>query len=218
MTGGIEETYDLKELPNKHSFFDNLGNALAHDAMMGCSINGDPNIKEGKHFKQKRIIKKIINNIIAKLPNGLIRGHAYAMTAVVTLNVNNRVVRLVRCRNPWGNDVEWNGSWSDKDPIWQSLPIQDRENLGQKTRADGEFWISYEDWVNNFDIIQICNISPDSLKTARSGSKWNCIQYDGEWIIGRTAGGCGQGYDKQKFWSNPQYLSKIHLKNCNFFN
>lgn len=34
MTGGIEETYDLKELPNKQPFFETLGNALAHDAMM----------------------------------------------------------------------------------------------------------------------------------------------------------------------------------------
>ena len=40
MTGGIEETYELKDVPNKQSFFDVLGNALAHDAMMGCSING----------------------------------------------------------------------------------------------------------------------------------------------------------------------------------
>jgi hypothetical protein len=37
MTGGIEETYDLKE-QNKSSFFDVLGNALAHDAMMVISI------------------------------------------------------------------------------------------------------------------------------------------------------------------------------------
>lgn len=34
MTGGIEETYDLKEVPNKQTFFDVLGNGLAHDAMM----------------------------------------------------------------------------------------------------------------------------------------------------------------------------------------
>lgn len=47
MTGGIEETYDLKDIPNKHAFFDVIGNALAHDAMMGCSINADPSIKEG---------------------------------------------------------------------------------------------------------------------------------------------------------------------------
>jgi len=41
---------------------------------------------------------------------------------------------------------------------------------------------------------------------SRSGNRWNCIQYDGEWIVGRSAGGCGKDYDKQKYWTNPQYL------------
>ena len=55
----------------------------------------------------------------AKLANGLVRGHAYAITDMATLNVNGRVVRLIRCRNPWGNEIEWNGAWSDRDPIWK---------------------------------------------------------------------------------------------------
>ncbi len=33
MTGGIEETHELKDV-DSHKFFDVLGNALAHDAMM----------------------------------------------------------------------------------------------------------------------------------------------------------------------------------------
>ena len=33
MTGGIEETYELKKV-DRNSFFETLGNALAHDAMM----------------------------------------------------------------------------------------------------------------------------------------------------------------------------------------
>ena len=103
MTGGIEETFQLKDI-EKHAFFDKLGNALAHDAMMvshgfknfshvaeitvnlifkGCSISADPNVRE------------------ARLANGLIKGHAYAITAVVTLNVGGRTVRLIRIRNPW---------------------------------------------------------------------------------------------------------------------
>ena len=122
MTGGIEETYNLKEV-NRQAFFDVLANALAHDAMMGCSINADSTIRE------------------ARLANGLVRGHAYAITAVVTLNVNGRMVRLVRCRNPWGNEVEWNGAWSDNDAVWNSIPIVDRQNLGQFAKADGEFWV-----------------------------------------------------------------------------
>lgn len=124
MTGGIEETYEIKDLPNKQEFFNVIGSALAHDAMMGCSINADPNVRE------------------AKLSNGLVRGHAYAITAVVTLNVNGRIVRLIRCRNPWGNEVEWNGTWSDRDTAsWSQIPAQDRQNLGQLAKADGEFWV-----------------------------------------------------------------------------
>lgn len=185
----------MNELKDKSEFFDVIGNALAHDAMMGSSINADPSVKE------------------AKLPNGLVRGHAYAITAVVTLNVNGQYARLVRLRNPWGNDVEWNGRWSDRDTIWNQIPSHDRQQLGQTARADGEFWMSFDDWMSNFDQIQICNLSPDTLKAVRGtpGSKWNCIQYDGELVAGRTAGGCGQP-DKQKFWTNPQYF--IRLDRC----
>lgn len=78
MTGGIEETYDLKEVRTKSNFFDVLGNALAHDAMMGCSIDADESTRE------------------ARMSNGLVKGHAYAITAIVTLNLNGRMVRLVR--------------------------------------------------------------------------------------------------------------------------
>lgn len=109
--------------------------------------------------------------------------------------------------------MEWNGAWSDRDPVWSQLPKQDRENLGQYSKADGEFWMAYEEWINLFDQIQICNISPDTLKSSRPGGpqgyKWNCLQYDGEWVVGRSAGGCGQP-DKQKFWTNVSF-SNIKL-------
>lgn len=70
--------------------------------------------------------------------------------------------------------------------------------------------MSYEDWVSNFDQIQICNISPDTLKVTggTQGIKWNCIQFDGELVPGKSAGGCGQP-DRQKFWINPQYLVRL---------
>lgn len=30
-------------------------------------------------------------------------------------------IPLVRVRNPWGNEVEWNGAWSDGSPEWRCL-------------------------------------------------------------------------------------------------
>ena len=53
----------------------------------------------------------------AKLDNGLIKGHAYSVTAVRMLKLSRfggAKMCLVRIRNPWGNEHEWNGAWSDK--------------------------------------------------------------------------------------------------------
>ena len=52
------------------------------------------------------------------MSNGLVRGHAYVFTklAILTISKNgkNEEHKIVRLYNPWGNDVEWNGLWSDK--------------------------------------------------------------------------------------------------------
>ena len=26
--------------------------------------------------------------------------------------------KLIQIRNPWANEVEWNGPWSDSSPLW----------------------------------------------------------------------------------------------------
>lgn len=53
----------------------------------------------------------------AETPQGLIRGHAYSITRVkhVDIQTPNQMGRipLLRLRNPWGNEAEWNGPWSD---------------------------------------------------------------------------------------------------------
>lgn len=48
----------------------------------------------------------------------MIRGHAYSITAVRLVQLSTGRVEgkipLIRVRNPWGNEAEWNGPWSDK--------------------------------------------------------------------------------------------------------
>lgn len=36
------------------------------------------------------------------------------MTKVAQLEIGAKEAKLVRLYNPWGNDVEWNGDWSDQ--------------------------------------------------------------------------------------------------------
>ena len=49
-----------------------------------------------------------------KTPEGIIQGHAY--TIMNLHNINGE--RVVEMRNPWGDENEWNGRWSDNSPLW----------------------------------------------------------------------------------------------------
>lgn len=97
-TGGVTEMYDIKDAPP--NLFNILHKGCERSSMMGCSLEPDPNVLE------------------AETPQGLIRGHAYTITKVelmdiVTPNTSGKIP-MVRLRNPWGNEAEWNGPWSDQ--------------------------------------------------------------------------------------------------------
>lgn len=49
-------------------------------------------------------------------------------------------VEMVRLRNPWGNDREWLGPWSDKSQEWSRIPPEERSKIGLSFDNDGEFW------------------------------------------------------------------------------
>lgn len=49
--------------------------------------------------------------------SGIILGHAYTVLSVYEFKHNSKDVRLLKLRNPWGNN-EWNGAWSDKSELW----------------------------------------------------------------------------------------------------
>ncbi|CAM4746328.1 unnamed protein product [Rotaria magnacalcarata] len=197
MTGGIEESFNTKDVKDKEQFWYTIGTALKHDAMIGCSISSDPTERE------------------AKMINGLVKGHAYAVTAAVRVKLTSgEIVQIIRCRNPWGNEVEWNGAWSDEDKTrWNTVDPYSREQLHYEKKGDGEFWMLYSDWLKNFEQVQICNLSPDSFKgqhIAQQGKHitWCLMQFDGAWIMGQTSGGCGQP-KIETFFTNPQYSINI---------
>lgn len=70
-------------------------------------------------------------------------------------------IQLVRVRNPWGNEAEWKGAWSDNSPEWQCLSAQEREELGLTFEADGEFWMSFHDFLRAWNKVEICHLGPE---------------------------------------------------------
>nr|XP_023027793.1 calpain-A-like isoform X3 [Leptinotarsa decemlineata] len=190
-TGGVTEMYEMEASPP--NLFQIIVKAYERSSLMGCSIEPDPNITE------------------AQTPEGLIRGHAYSITRVQyvdiqTPNVTGKIP-LLRLRNPWGNESEWNGAWSDGAPEWRFISESEKEELGLTFDNDGEFWMSFKDFQKHFSRLEICNLNPDSLsdEELREGhkKKWEMSVFEGEWVRGVTAGGCRNFLES--FWHNPQY-------------
>uniref|UniRef100_A0A182N3N7 Calpain catalytic domain-containing protein n=1 Tax=Anopheles dirus TaxID=7168 RepID=A0A182N3N7_9DIPT len=194
-TGGVAEMYDLKD-QTPPNLYEIIEKGFRRNSMFGCSIEADPHVLE------------------AETSEGLIRGHAYSITKIQLVDIEtpgrSGKIPLIRLRNPWGNEAEWNGPWSDKSPEWRYIPDEQKHELGLNFDHDGEFWMSYRDFTRYFDRMEICNLSPDSLSDDqfnRDKIRWEMSMFEGEWAVGTTAGGCRNYLDT--FWHNPQYVINL---------
>uniref|UniRef100_A0A3B5LLS9 Calpain-1 catalytic subunit n=1 Tax=Xiphophorus couchianus TaxID=32473 RepID=A0A3B5LLS9_9TELE len=180
-TGGVSEMYELRKAPK--DLYRIISKALERGSLLGCSIDITSAFDmEAVTFKK------------------LVKGHAYSVTALKEVDYAGNMVRLIRIRNPWGQ-VEWTGAWSDNSSEWDEIDPSEREDL-HLSMEDGEFWMSFSDFLRQFSRLEICNLTPDVL-SEDSLSHWNTMKFYGTWRRGSTAGGCRN--HPNTFWINPQY-------------
>uniref|UniRef100_A0A8C2G3G3 Calpain 2, (m/II) large subunit b n=1 Tax=Cyprinus carpio TaxID=7962 RepID=A0A8C2G3G3_CYPCA len=183
-TGGIAESYELSKPPS--NMFQIIQKALEAGALLGCSIDITSAADSEAVTRQK-----------------LVKGHAYSLTGATEVNYRGRKEKLVRMRNPWGQ-VEWTGAWSDSSSEWNSIAASERPNASAE---DGEFWMSFSDFLSHYSRIEICTLTPDAI-TSDSIKYWAVSNHDGTWRRGSTAGGCRN--NPYTFWMNPQYVIKLN--------
>ncbi|KAK6489196.1 calpain-2 catalytic subunit-like [Huso huso] len=182
-TGGIAEMYDLKKAPK--NLFQIIKKALDSGSLLGCSIDITSASDSEAVTSQK-----------------LVKGHAYSLTGAEVVNYRGRAEQLIRVRNPWGQ-VEWTGAWSDNSPEWNNVEASQRSNVKAE---DGEFWMSFSDFMRHYSRLEICNLTPDTL-TSNDYKNWSVCNYHGTWRTGSTAGGCRN--NPYTFWTNPQFVLKL---------
>ncbi|THD23657.1 Calpain-2 catalytic subunit [Fasciola hepatica] len=193
-TGGLTELVDLG-LKTPENLFTMMERAHSRASLMACSIDANPDLVE------------------AEGPFGLIMGHAYSVTAVCRLTSGQNLVELVRLRNPWGNDREWYGPWSDGSAEWKSIPSSERKRIGLVFENDGEFWMSFSDFIRYFSRLEFCHLGPESgcfgrsFKQDERKRRWEMTREEGEWIRHSTAGGC-RNYART-FHMNPQFRVQV---------
>ncbi|KAI4892155.1 hypothetical protein NFI96_026123, partial [Prochilodus magdalenae] len=186
-TGGIAYTRPVSSR-TPPVLWRTLTAALSRGSLLSC-------------FIQAKSVKEI-GTVTAE---GLIKGHAYAITGTDKVHRKAEEVPLVRLRNPWGF-VEFCGPWSDKCKDWDGIDSAEKTRIHLKIEEDGEFWIGMEDFCKLFDTVELCSVNPDSDagEDGEAGaSEWALTSHKGSWVPMCSAGG-SRKYPRS-FWKNPQF-------------
>lgn len=117
--------------------------------------------------------------------SGIVQGHAYSLLQVREVDGH----KLVQIRNPWANEVEWNGPWSDSSLEWTDRMRHKLKHVPQS--KDGIFWMSWQDFQIHFRSIYVCRVYPPEMR----------YSVHGQWR-GYSAGGC---QDYNSWHQNPQF-------------
>jgi len=157
LTGGVTETYDLKHPPE--NFFNMILKAYKRNTLMGAG--------------------KLKNTGDVGLP----KGHAYAVTDVTPIvDIYGNVTNLIRIRNPWGDETEYTGDWGDYSIKWKKISAEEKQRIKWNAKGDGEFWMSFKDFLIHFDILDICNLTPDLLtRDPHAGREWKVTTFQEVW-------------------------------------
>ncbi|CAD0202842.1 unnamed protein product [Chrysodeixis includens] len=98
--------------------------------------------------------------------------------------------RRVRLRAPAGG--AWAGAWSPASPEWRALAQPDRDLLATSAAHPGDFWMSFNDFVQAFSQLELVHVGPDdwlvepALQTRRP---WRAVLARRRWRRGYNAGG-----------------------------
>ncbi|KAJ8246914.1 hypothetical protein GJAV_G00256740 [Gymnothorax javanicus] len=204
-TGGVAETIDMEEgkyatkIPARMKLIEDLLNVFERGGIISCAIKVQQAERE------------------VHMANGLVRGHAYSVTAVrkvrlgqgILTLLNPEKIFLIRMRNPWGK-TEWNGPWSDSSEEWRRVSSSERTSLGLTVENDGEFWMVIDDWCKIFTDVDVCRLINTSLLSLQK--TWHEAVFFGRWTrhaepLHNRSGGCVN--NRLTFLQNPQYLFDI---------
>ncbi|XP_038550115.1 calpain-12 isoform X2 [Micropterus salmoides] len=180
-TGGI--AYSMKvSSRTPRALWRSLTAAVSRGSLLSCFIQACNNLEIGK-----------------VTGDGLIKGHAYAITDTHKVTKASEEMFLLKLRNPWGFG-EYCGPWSDKGKEWDDVDKAEKEMIHLKNKDDGEFWISIENFCSVFNVVEHCSVNPDTLEEENTpdspSSIWTISEHQGFWVPSSSA---------DSFWKNPQF-------------
>ena len=127
---------------------------------------------------------------------GLFRNLAYPLIECREVEASTGMIRMVKFRNPWGEESSWQGDWGTNSNNWDDYPEVYSELRGSgapgggvvgeevddEEEADGDsFWMEFSDVCSMFTKMYVCRLFLDE-------QNWRQYCMCGDWV-GKTAGG-----------------------------
>ncbi|ROJ25394.1 Calpain-8 [Anabarilius grahami] len=71
---------------------------------------------------------------------------------------------------------------SDQDIEWNMVSAEEQRRVQRIQQDDGEFWMSLADFRQNFEIMEVCHLSEDTLSEGGVKKPWKCTSHNGQWM------------------------------------
>jgi hypothetical protein len=150
------------EWSDKSKMFKILKKADEDEHLMALGTPGKDFSAHGEHKGEK---KDALAQQYEEM--GLATAHAYSLISVKEPEGN----QLCMIRNPWGDDKEWNGAWSDHSQLWtESI----KKEVDFVAADDGTFWMQWDDVMKYFDNGSVSMVMRD----------WSQIRVTGNFVDG----------------------------------
>ncbi|XP_044019244.1 calpain-A-like [Aphidius gifuensis] len=148
LSGCIPEVYIVAR--EYKTLFEIIYNAKIRQTMISCGSYNEETLK-------KKNKKNSLNIVL---------GHYYAITAVkiIKKKTDDREFKLIRINNPHGSKVSIRYPRKIKK-IYTEFNEINRVAMKSELQiqVDGESWILYEDFIDYFETVEICNLTPNSV-------------------------------------------------------
>lgn len=201
LTGGIAESIALSD--ESTGCIQILGSLLKMTTMVTAKVHREQTTKELQPATTAE-----------KLANGIVTGDSYRIYSMQKIEtMHGERATLLRIKSTAGvSSHSYVGDWSSTSMTsWQSVDPVTRERLSSLLSTEGEFWMSYNDWLRTFTHVEAIHLDADTARDEPSllgKTPWILRLYHGRWQKGVTAGGCRN--NTETFHMNPRLSLSLH--------
>ncbi|CAN8029262.1 unnamed protein product [Ixodes persulcatus] len=207
LTGGVTETLSIRQDPSSCART-LAGSLLARTTLVTALVQQQHTQSTLNDCYLRRTLENVHASTCSgtaqesrtspeKMANGISLGTNYRILSFQKVTTaGGEQVQLLKLRNPVGvGSLEW-----DK------VPPEEQERLNYKSTSEGEFWMSYQDFMKTFTSLEVVHLDSETSRdevTLREKVPWQMKVWKGNWQRGVTAGGCRNHTDT--FHINPQF-------------